>query len=460
MENSSNPQPTLKRVLGLRSLFAVAVGTVVAQVAFVSVLQGVGMGGANFFVALVIGFILALFYVFTFSELALMLPKAGSISMYTEVSIGHFPAIIAVVAGYVAPAIFGLPAELFLLEAIFDALFPGVFSHLGLIILIGLTILNVLGVDFFSNVQSFLAYFMIMALLLVGVVGMTNVYPEGGSMTSLMEGFKKLDFSILNLSMLALWAFVAFEYVCPMVEETQNPEKNIPRSMIFAAVALLIIYSLVALAGYLAVPGGELASSDVPHYILVISLFGNGGKFVLAVLVLTATCSTINTALATVPRMLFGMAHNEQVPSVFMKVHPRAKTPWVGILFIASIITIPYLIFKNAQDVILVMVISAATVWLIAYIIAYINLIILRRKYPDFERPFKSPFYPWAQIIGIIGMIFMIINNSPTPEMTLQVYRNAGLIILLAAIYAGFWVKFKMKKGLFEPEPIDKALKN
>lgn len=456
----SNSQPELKRVLGLGSLFAVAVGTVVSQVVFISILQGVGIGGANFFIALVIGFVMALFYVFTFSELALMLPKAGSISMYTEVSIGHFPAIIAVVAGYIAPALFGLPAELFLLEAIFDAIYPGTFGQLGLIIIIGLTILNVLGIDFFSSIQNLLAYFMIMALLLVGVMGTANIHPEGGSMESLWEGFKSLDYSILNLTILAFWAFVAFEYVCPMVEETKNPEKNIPRSMILGAVALLIIYSFMTLAAYLAVPSQELAGSDVPHYVLVVALFGNGGKFVLVVLALTATCSTINTALATVSRMLFGMAHNKQVPSIFAKVHPRTKTPWVGIVFIGSIITIPYLIFKNAQDVILVMVISAATVWLIAYIIAYINLLILRRKYPDFNRPFKSPFYPWAQIIGIIGMIFMIINNSPTPEMTLQVYLNAGLLILLSSIYAGLWVRFKMKKGLFEPEPIDQALQN
>ena len=460
MKINSSPPSELNRVLGLSSLFAVAVGTVVAQVVFISILQGVGIGGANFFIALVIGFVLALFYVFTFAELALMLPKAGSISMYTEVSIGHFPAIIAVIAGYIAPAIFGLPAELFLLEAIFDSLYPGAFGQIGLIILIGLTILNVLGVDFFSSIQSLLAYFMIIALLLVGVVGIANVHPEGGSIESLWEGFKSLDFSVFNLAILAFWAFVAFEFVCPLVEETKNPEKNIPRSMIFAAVALLIIYSFLALAAYLAVPSQELASSDVPHYVLVLALFGNGGKFVLAVLALTATCSTINTALATVSRMLFGMAHNKQVPSLFGKVHPRTKTPWVGIVFIGCIITIPYLIFKNAQDVILVMVISAATVWLVAYIIAYINLIILRKKYPDFHRPFKSPFYPWAQIIGIIGMIFMIINNSPTPEMTLQVYMNAGLLILLAGIYAGFWVRLKMKKALFEPEPIDQALKS
>ena len=81
----------LKRVLGLPSLFAIAVGVVVAQVVFVSILQGVGIGGSAFFVALILAFILTLCYVFTFSELALMLPKAGSISADTEVSMGIFP---------------------------------------------------------------------------------------------------------------------------------------------------------------------------------------------------------------------------------------------------------------------------------------------------------------------------------------------------------------------------------
>jgi amino acid transporter len=158
--------------------------------------------------------------------------------------------------------------------------------------------------------------------------------------------------------------------------------------------------------------------------------------------------------------MLFGMAHNKQVPSIFMKIHPRTQTPWVGITSMVILILVPYLIFKNAQDVVIVMIISAATVWLVAYIFGYINLLILRKKYPNFNRPFKSPFYPWAQIIGILAMVYMIFNNSPTPDMTFQVYMNAGILVLIASIYAGLWVKYKMKKGLFEPEPIDQALKN
>src|ERR1700712_150794 len=90
----------LEKVLGLTSLFVITIGLVVSQTSVVSILQGAGLGGGTFFVAILIAFIITLCYISTYSELALMMPKAGSISTYTAVSIGHFPAIIAAVSAY------------------------------------------------------------------------------------------------------------------------------------------------------------------------------------------------------------------------------------------------------------------------------------------------------------------------------------------------------------------------
>ena len=460
MSLTESSSAKLKRVLGLPSLFAIAVGIVVAQAVFVSILQGVGIGGASFFVALGIAFILTLCYVFTYSELALMLPKAGSISAYTEVSIGHLPAIVATIAGYLAPAILGLPAELFLLESVLETLHPESFSQIGWLIIIVFMVLNIMGVDFFAKVQNLLAYIMMIALLIIGLSGFLQSDPQGGTIISVWDGLKDLDIGVLSLTMLALWSFMALEFVCPMIEETKSPNKNIPRSMISGAIVLLIIYALVALSGYMTVPQQELAGSEIPHAILVTTLFGEYGKVIIAVLAITATCSTINTVLATIPRMLYGMARNGQLPGLFMKVHPKTKGPWVSIVFVSLLILVPMVLLKGLEDIILTLLISAATAWLVAYIVSHINVMVLRQRYPDFNRPFKSPWYPIPQILGILGMVYMILNNSPSPETTLQVYMNAGLIALIATIYAGIWVKLKMKKGWFEPEPIEKVLKS
>jgi regulatory protein YycI of two-component signal transduction system YycFG len=55
-------------------------------------------------------------------------------------------------------------------------------------------------------------------------------------------------------------------------------------------------------------------------------------------------------------------------------------------------------------------------------------------------------------------MGYAILNNSPAWQMTKSVYLNAGLVITVFAVYAFFWVKFKMKKGIFEAEPIEEAI--
>ncbi len=83
-------EPALRRVLGLGPLLAVAIGLVVSQGVMVLMLQGAGTAGLGFIVPLGVAYLLALSYAFSFSELALMIPRAGSLSSYTEVAIGHF----------------------------------------------------------------------------------------------------------------------------------------------------------------------------------------------------------------------------------------------------------------------------------------------------------------------------------------------------------------------------------
>lgn len=450
----------LKRVLGMPSLFAVAVGAVVAQIVLVSILQGVGIGGATFFVAIFLAFLVTLCYIFTFSELSLMMPKAGSICAYTEVSIGNFPAIVSILTGYLGPLVLGLPAELFLLELILDTLYPDTFSYIGLIVIFILAFFNFFGVDFFSKVQNILSYLMILSLLMVGIVGLNHSDPQGQSFASISAELSELNLGVFSLTMLAIWAFMAIEFVCPLVEETKKPEKNIPRSMILSAIVLLVVYLIISLAAYLMVNVEELAGTDIPHYIFVNAVFGDAGKLILAIMAITATCSTINTVMGSNPRLFYGMAKNGQLPAVFKKLNPQTNTPWVGLLLVTTLLAVPLMLFRELEDVILTFILSAASLWLLCYIVAHINLIVLRNRYPDFPRPFKSPLYPIPQIVGIISMTFMIIYNSPSPEMTLSVYLSAGVILAVASAYTYWWVKFVMKKDLFAPVPIESVLEN
>jgi amino acid transporter len=154
------------------------------------------------------------------------------------------------------------------------------------------------------------------------------------------------------------------------------------------------------------------------------------------------------------------MAHHKQLPPIFMRLHPKWRTPWFGILFLATIITIALLLIKNNTDGLLMLVISGASCYLLAYIITHIDVMVLRKRYPNYPRPFTSPWFPFLQIIGISGMVYAFINNSPSPELRSEVFINVAMFIGLTGLFAFCWVKFKMKKGLFQPEAIEQAIKD
>jgi len=459
MTDVSEGKVALKRTLGFPQLLAVGVGLVVSQGVMVIMLQGAGLGGFGFFTTMGLAYLLALFYVFSFAELALLFKSPGTLSTYTEAAIGNFPAIVAVFAGYLVVAMFALSAELVLIELmlleVLGLQMPPML--LAFVLLAAFTLLNIRGVDIFATMQSALSFVMVSAITLMGlsaIFGVALPRPENQMVLEVVFANE----SVLGLLALAIWGFVGLEFVCPLVTETKDPKRNIPRSMILGATIILGMYVLYCLGALLYVPTETLANSALPHYEYVGAVFGETGLIFLTIAAFTATCSTVNTSLAAVPRMLYGMAKNGQTFSALGKLHGKYNTPWVAIVFVAVATGAPILIYGVDADAIILLLVGAAIAWLLAYIIAHVDVIVLRMRYPDLERPFKTPFYPLPQILGIAGMVYAIWHASPSPELTGKVFGIAGGVLGVGALFAAYWVIFVMKKGLFTPEPIENLI--
>ncbi|BAQ75354.1 MULTISPECIES: APC family permease [Pseudomonas] len=444
----------LRRVLGLGSLVSVAVGLVVSQGVMVLMLQGAGMAGLGFFIPLLLAYLLALTYALSFSELALMVPRAGSLSSYTEVAIGHFPAILATFSGYMVVAMFALSAELLLLDLIIGKVYPGVLPPMLVAygVLGTFTALNLLGIDVFARLQTVLAVVMVVILLTLGLGAIGS--PQADLQRPLDQGWNPMEVGALALAAMAIWGFVGAEFVCPLVEETRRPERNVPRSMIIGLSIIFLVITLYCLGALLCIPREQLASHPLPHFLFATTVFGEAGKLFLVGAVITATCSTVNSSLAALPRMLYGMAQNGQAFPQFKRLSPRSRTPWVAVLFVAALTGLPILILGQDPDSISLLLLAAALAWLLAYIIVHIDVIALRRRYPDAPRPFRSPFYPWPQVLGIVGMLFAIYHVSPSPEMTARIFGSAGVVLGVISLIAVVWIKWVMRKPLFVPEPL------
>ena len=440
-----------KAKIGLLSMMAICIGMVIVQGAMISSLQGIALGGMSFIFAMIAALIIAQFNAMSFAELSLMFPQEGTLATYTQQAIGHFPAIVSVFAGYVVVAILAVPVELFLVDAMIGELLPGLVPEkvIPLAIIVVLVITNLIGADIFAKVQNLLAFVMICALVLTGIMAITH----GGSSVTTSDidwSFHGVfDGSFVGLIALAMWLFVGAEYICPMINEVKDPVKSIPRAMRLSLFAIFAIFITFAYGATLFLNTETLLNSPIPYLDYATAVFGKEGLMVATVMALAATCSTVNTIFAALPRMLHGMAENKQAfPQ--LKALNRFDVPWVGVVMMAVLIAITFMLMSI--DSLIVFVIAATTSYLLAYIIAHINVMVLRKRLPAFNRPYKTPFYPLPQIVGIVAMIYIALNNSPSPDMTKMVYGISGGMLLVIGIISAVWVKFYMKRNLFEPD--------
>lgn len=441
--------------LGFVTMMAICVGLVIVQGSMITATQGIGIGGMGFIAALFVAFILAQFNAMSFAELSLMFPQEGTLATYTQKAIGHFPAIVSVFAGYVVVAMLALPVEMFLVDIIIGELLPGLFPPLVLPLLIlgFFVVTNILGADVFAKVQNLLAFILVSALILIGLCAVTGAVEPHAELagTAVSWSFEPvLNGSFIGLVAMALWLMVGVEFICPMINEVDNPQRNIPRAMMLSLCAMLGIFLLFVYGATHYLNIETLTTSPLPYLDYANAVFGKAGLIIAAIMAVTATCSTVNTVLAAVPRMLHGMATNGQAFPQMKITSTRFGTPWVGILFMAAIIAIPLLLMDI--DSLIPLVIAASTSWLLAYIVAHVDVLVLRRRLPHLARPFKTPFYPLPQLLGIAAMLYVALNNSPSPEMTVLVYKITGGILLLVSVIAALWVKLYMKRKLFEPD--------
>ncbi len=351
---------------------------------------------------------------------------------------------------------FALSAELLLLDLIIGKVYPGAlppmlvaYGVLGLF-----TLLNLLGIDIFARLQSALALLMMIVLLVLGLGAVSS--DHASAQTALASGWNPLGVSALALTAMAV-GLRRRRVRLPAGGGDAASGAQHPRSMILGLSIIFLTIALYCFGALLCIPQAELAGDPLPHFLFANRVFGEYGQLFLVIAAITATCSTLNSSLAAIPRMLYGMAQNGQAFPQFKQLSRRARTPWVAVLFVAAITGLPILILGQDPDSINLLLLAAALAWLLAYIIAHVDVLALRRRYPHIARPFRTPFYPLPQLFGIAGMIYAVVHVSPTPEMTGRIFASAGVVLGVVSLVAVVWIKGVMRKPLFVPEPLETA---
>ena len=165
-----------------------------------------------------------------------------------------------------------------------------------------------------------------------------------------------------------------------------------------------ILYCFVAIAVVKILPFDQIGTSEAPLKDVATEILGPGGGIIMSSIALFATANTVLIMLMVTSRMMYGMARDKALPKGLSKISPKHRTPIVAVLLTTGFTLIP-IFFGDIS------LIAHATVFgvLINFFLVNISLIVLRRKKPELERPFKlKPSFKGVPIIALGGSIVSI----------------------------------------------------
>jgi len=452
------PEITLeRRVVGLPT----AIGTTFSLIVASSVLATVAGGffaSWVWLIALAIGFITMIFAAMSFSELATMIPKAGSMNEYVRAGLGPFFATVTVGIGYIAVQLFPGTAENFVSSLITADILgaPGDYKFWAVVYMTFIAVINLLGIRPFAAVEILLTFIVAGSLFVVGVVGLAGAGTTDPIGTALPD--IDLTWSLLSALLgIAIFTFVGVEYTCPLAEELKRPARDIPLG-IFLGLALIavpvVLYGLGAARYVPADVLGTLAPT-IPVDVGV-AIFGDAGKWWMGIIVILASIGTLNAVVAGVPRILYGMALTRQLPSPFAWLIPATRAPWVGIVVIAAIPVAMNLAGQAEGSGFIQLILAGVLGWVTAYVLIHISVVMLRRREPGAERPYRSPWLPIPQILGAGLLGLAAYKIAPPGIESSSIYWRWFIFLLIAAAFSLVYNLYAYKSlgAIMRPVPL------
>ena len=439
----------MNKKLGLFSAVATGVGMLVATSCFISLASGTSMVGTPFIIAIVTACLLNMIVITSISELNAVMPNlTGGLAQYMLAGLGPVATIIAMLGGYIIANIFAAPAEGAMFANVMNDFLgngipPAVWSVSLTVILV---VINLMGVNMSTLVQSIIASFMVISLFILGLIGAFGL-GSGDSVTETVElnvGIKV----VLPLTAVAFWFFIDSEFIVPIGKDMRNP-RLVPLSMFLSLGIMCVIQIFLSLGFKNYTLYQELGTADSPHILYAVNMLGKVGKYWIIAVALFAAVSTQNAIIGCVSEICCGMAKSNLLPAIFQKKNKKGA-PYVAILLMGIITIIIEATGLSSGDAVQFMILTSSIFLMLSYITYHFDVIVLRKKLKTVPRTFKVPLFPILQIIGIIGTIYMMYNISTDSAEKHKIFILFFILFVLLFIYAILWTKLKLKKPLFK----------
>jgi amino acid transporter len=417
----------LKRAVTPAMLLLFVVGDMVGGGIYALVGEVGGRVGGALWSGFALALFLALFTAGSYAELVTKYPKAGGAALYVHRAFGR--PFVTFLLGF-AVMMSSITSAAALSRA-FGGDYLSEFVSLpavivGLVVVAIIALINFRGIGESVKVNVACTIVELLGLLLVLAIGVAFVSGgdgDPGRAFEFKEGSDSIPFLILAGASLAFYALIGFEDSVNIAEETQEPSRAYPRA-IFGGLALGgVVYVSVAIIASMSVPTDKLAESDGPLLEVVqLGPLAVDTKLFAAV-ALFSLANTILINLITASRLLYGMGEERVIPGVFRTVHPRNRTPIVGILF-STLIAMALILTGDLEA----LADTTVTLLLIAFVGVNVSVLASRRDVVDHDH-FRVP-----SAIPVIGAIVCL---GLLTQREADIWLRAGILLLVGlALYA------------------------
>ena len=481
LEGAKEDKGGLRRTLGPVNLITLGIGAIIGAGIFVLTGQAAALyAGPAIVLSFVISGIGCAFAGLCYAEFASLIPIAGSAYTYAYATLGeifawiigwalileysfgaatvasgwsgYLSALLANFNLHIPPQYTAVPGTKLILfqgqwqmlsnalpaiakAGINPASLPhatGIFNLVALVAILVITTILVIGVKESANLNS--AIVMIKVSVVLVFIALAAIFvskhpaiaaanwhpfipPNGGH-------FGQFGWSgVLRGASVIFFAYIGFDAVSTTAQEARNPQKDMPIGIIGSLVICTVLYIIVAGLLNAVVPYSSLNVAD-PVAVGVNATGVRWGSILVNIGAVAGLGSVMLVMLLGQSRVFYTMSQDGLLPGWAGQVHPRFRTPWISSIVVGIPVAIAASFLPISE---LAQLVNIGT--LSAFVIVCLGVWVLRRKQPDLDRPFRTPWVPLVPILGALISLALMAGLPETTWLAFLTWAVLGLIL-------------------------------
>lgn len=423
-------QSELKKTLSPFQLWAIIVGMVISGMYFGWNNALAFAGPVGFIIAIVIVTVFYTAFMFSYAELSTAIPDAGGSAEYATRAMGRFGGFLAGFSS-VVEFLFATPAIAISIGAYVHFIIPAVPITAAALVSYGIfVIINCGGVKTAAIIETVVTIVAIVGLVIFTGASFTHI-----DITRIVGqgAFRGGVGGVFNAIPFAIWFYLAAEGGAMSAEECKNPKKDVPKGFILAILTLVVLALVTFICTAGVMDAKTLGSTDSPLPDALNAIYGEGNAFskLMSFIGLFGLVASLHGIIIGYSRQIFAMSRSRYLPKFLSKVNSKASP--VAATIIPSLIGMLFVLLNSTAVIIVISSFGAIAL----HAVSMAALLILRKKEPDLERPYKvSITLPIISLVlDVILLVTVGYSNISTVSFVIGAY-------ILAIIYYFVYSRF------------------